>query len=123
MFWVFGDQVLALFGGTHEQGWLLLILLSAGLMVDAATGPSRIVMMMTGHERDYVRIFGSVIVAGMLVQLAVIPVFGLVGAALVNMGARIVAQLAIAVWSRRRIGLDTSILGVFRVNKLADRPI
>jgi O-antigen/teichoic acid export membrane protein len=120
-FWVFGDQVLALFGGPYEQGWLLLILLSFGLLFDAATGPSRIVMMMTGHERDYVRIFGGIIVAGMLVQLAVIPMFGLVGAALVNMGARIAAQLAIAIWSRRRIGLDTSILGVFRVNALSDR--
>ncbi len=120
-FWMFGDQILALFGGTHEQGWLLLILLAVGLLFDAATGPSRIVMMMTGHERDYVRIFGGVIAAGMLVQLAVIPAFGLVGAAIVNMAARIVAQLAIAVWSRRKIGLDTSVLGAFRVNMLSDR--
>jgi hypothetical protein len=78
-------------------------------------------MMMTGHERDYVRIFGAIIVAGMLVQLAVIPVYGLIGAALVNMGARIAAQLAIAFWSRRKIGLDTTLLGAFRVNALSDR--
>jgi hypothetical protein len=78
--------------------------------------------MMTGHERAYVRLFGAVVVAGMLVQLMVIPLFGLVGAAAVNMLARIGAQLAIAVFARRRIGLDTTLLGAFLVNRLADRP-
>ena len=63
-FLLFGDQVMSLFGGSHEQGTLLLIILSVGLLFDAATGPSRIVMMMTGHERSYVRIFGAVIVTG-----------------------------------------------------------
>ncbi|MEO6396115.1 MAG: lipopolysaccharide biosynthesis protein [Devosia sp.] len=120
-FVLFGDKVLALFGGAQDQGHLILILLSIGLLFDAATGPSRIVMMMTGHERDYVRIFGSIIVLGVLVQIAIIPVFGLVGAAAVNMTARIAAQLAIAWWSRKRIGLDTSLLGAFLVNRMADR--
>ena len=45
----------------------MLILLSIGLLFDAATGPSRIVMMMTGHERDYVRIFGAIMLVGMVV--------------------------------------------------------
>ena len=103
-----------------QQGKLILILLSVGLLVDAATGPSRIVLMMTGHERQYVRIFGSIVVAGMVAQLAVIPVFGLVGAAVMNMIARIAAQLAIAWFANRRIGLDTTLLGAFLVNRLAD---
>ena len=121
-FYFFGDLLLSLFGGTHRDGWLILMLLSVGLLFDAATGPSRIVMMMTGHERDYVRVFGSIQVVGMLVQLAVIPIWGPLGAAVVNMIARIVSQLAIAWWSRRHIGIDTTLLGGFRVNRLVDAP-
>jgi len=117
----FGELILSLFGPGQEAGQTILILLSIGLLVDAATGPSRIVLMMTGHERAYVRIFGSVVVAGLLVQLAVIPLWGLVGAAAVNMVARIAAQLAIAWFARRRIGLDTTLYGAFLVNRLADR--
>ncbi len=120
-FLVFGEQILSLFGEGQEQGKLILILLSVGLLFDAATGPSRIVMMMTGHERHYVRIFGSIVIAGMLVQLAVIPLFGLVGAAIVNMASRIAAQLAIAWFANRRIGLDTTLLGAFLVNRLRDK--
>jgi len=119
-FLLFGDQVMSLFGGSHEQGALLLVILSVGLLVDAATGPSRIVMMMTGHERAYVYLFGAVIVAGMIVQVPVIMAWGAVGAAVVNTLARIGAQLAIAIYSRRRIGLDTTLLGALLVNRLPD---
>jgi O-antigen/teichoic acid export membrane protein len=120
-FLAFGEQILSLFGEGQEQGKLILILLSIGLLFDAATGPSRIVMMMTGHERQYVRIFGTIIIVGMLAQLVVIPVFGLVGAAVMNMVSRIAAQLAIAWFANRRIGLDTTLLGAFLVNRLGDK--
>jgi O-antigen/teichoic acid export membrane protein len=120
-FLLFGEPVMSLFGGDSRFGALLLVILSVGLLVDAATGPSRIVMMMTGHEHAYVRIFGAVIVAGMIVQIPVILQFGAIGAAIVNTLARIAAQLAIAWYSRRRIGLDTTLLGAFMVNQLRDR--
>jgi O-antigen/teichoic acid export membrane protein len=119
-FYFFGDLLLSLFGGSHKDGWLILMLLSVGLLFDAATGPSRIVMMMTGHERDYVRIFGVIQIIGMAAQLLVIPIWGPVGAATANMLTRIVSQLAIAWWSRHHIGIDTSLLGAFIVNRHVD---
>ena len=122
-FLVFGDEVMSLFGGSHEQGKLLLVILSIGLLFDAATGPSRIVMMMTGHERQYVRIFGAVIVLGMIVQIPVIMAYGAIGAAVVNTIARIAAQLAIAWYSHKKIGLDTTLLGAFLVNRMPDRVV
>ena len=120
-FLLFGEPVMSLFGGDAQTGAVLLVILSLGLLVDAATGPSRIVMMMTGHEHAYVRIFGAVIVAAMIVQIPVILQFGMFGAAIVNTLARIAAQLAIAWYSRRRIGLDTTLIGAFLVNRLRDR--
>ena len=77
---------------------------------------------MTGHERAFVRIFGLVQITGMAVQIAVIPIWGPVGAAVVNMVARIVSQLVLAWWNRRHIGIDTSLLGAFSVNRLVDGP-
>ena len=117
-FW--GDWVLSFFGPAYAQGTLVLVLLALGLLFDAATGPSKIVMMMTGHERAYVVIFGSIMAVGFVVQIFVIPAYGIVGAAAANMGSRIVAQLAIALWCRLRIGLDTSLLGAFAVRGMSD---
>lgn len=118
----FGEFILSLFGDSYTGGWLILVLLAFGLLFDAATGPSKIVMMMTGHERAYVAIFGTIMGLGLLVQLVVIPVYGILGAAVVNMTSRILAQIAIALWCRYRIGLDTSLIGVFSVRHLRDRP-
>jgi O-antigen/teichoic acid export membrane protein len=117
----FGEAILSLFGDHSTAGYWVLILLSIGLLFDAATGPSRIVMMMTGHERDYVRIWGSIMLVGLVVELAAIPVFGVIGAAAVNALSRATAQLAIARWSRRHIGIDTSLLGAFRMGARASR--
>lgn len=119
---LFGREVLGLFGPGQEAGYPVLILLSIGLLFDAATGPSRIVMMMTGHERAYVRLFGTIVVLGMLVQIAVIPTGGLVAAAWVNMLTRIASQAAIAWWSFARIGIETTLLGAFLVGRRVDRP-
>ena len=121
-FALLGEQVLSLFGPAYADGWLILILLSFGLLFDAVTGPSKIVMMMTGHERPYVAIFGAIMGLGFLLQILVIPVWGLVGAAALNMGSRVLAQLGIALWCRYRIGLDTSLIGVFAVSRLRDAP-
>lgn len=117
-----GGPILSLFGDYYAEGTLVLVLLAFGLLFDAATGPSKIVMMMTGHERAYVAIFGSIMALGFIVQFLVIPTFGIVGAAAANMGARIIAQIAIALWCRFRIGLDTSLLGIFSVRGMVDRP-
>lgn len=120
LFLFFGEFILSLFGPSYAEGTLVLLLLAFGLLFDAVTGPSKIVMMMTGHERAYVAIFGAIMGIGFLVQIAVIPIWGIVGAAAVNMGARILAQIAIALWCRYRIGLDTSLLGALAVGRLRD---
>lgn len=114
---LFGDVILSLFGEHFAEGTSVLLILSLGLLVDAATGPTRIVMNMTGHERQYVMIFGTVMGLGFLVQLAIIPLFGLVAAAGVNAGARIISQIALVIWARRHVGIDPSVLGVFSIGK------
>ncbi|MGV3574582.1 MAG: oligosaccharide flippase family protein [Devosia sp.] len=122
LFLFFGEFILSLFGPSYAEGTLVLLLLAFGLLFDAVTGPSKIVMMMTGHERAYVAIFGAIMGLGFLVQIVVIPIWGIVGAAAANMGARIIAQVAIALWCRYRIGLDTSLLGALAVGRLRDAP-
>ncbi|MGV8853465.1 MAG: lipopolysaccharide biosynthesis protein [Devosia sp.] len=120
-FFGWGEWILSFFGPAYAEGWLVLVLLSLGLLFDAATGPSKIVMMMTGHERAYAMIFGAIMSVGFIVQILIIPTHGVVGAAAANMGARIVAQLAIALWCRLRIGLDTSLFGIFAISSAKDR--
>ena len=119
-FIIFGAPLLSLFGRHAAEGYWVLIILSLGLMFDAATGPARIVMMMTGHERDYVRIWGSIMLVGLVIELLVIPFWGLIGAAAINALSRAMAQSAIAWWGARHVGLDPSLFGVFSINRRKD---
>ncbi len=121
LFVFFGGHILSLFGPQYAEGAAILVVLSVGLLADAATGPTRIVMMMTGHERAYVRLFGSIMAAGFVLQLVVIPAFGLLGAAIVNATSRIVAQSVIAWWTNKHVGIDTSLLGVGALLKRRDK--
>jgi O-antigen/teichoic acid export membrane protein len=117
IFIFFGDLVLSLFGESYKDGKIILLLLSAGLLVDAATGPTRIVMMMTGHEKPYVAIFGSIMIIGFIFQFALISTYGIIGVAVINMITRIVAQSAIAYWASKKIGISTTLWGYWMLPK------
>jgi hypothetical protein len=49
---------------------------------------------------------------GFIIQIFVIPQFGLIGAATVNAGSRIIAQTVISWWTYKNVGIDTSLLGL-----------
>ncbi|HTM78517.1 MAG TPA: lipopolysaccharide biosynthesis protein [Devosia sp.] len=118
-FVLFGTQILSLFGAGYGAAYPVLLLLGIGLLFDAATGPARTVMMMTGHERSYVAAFGAITILGLVLQVLVLPVYGLIGAAAVNMLARIASQLLIGFWCITRVGIDPTIFGIFKIRRHA----
>lgn len=111
LFVMFGPNIMGLFGAEYVSGAPILLILAAGLMVDAATGPTRIVMMMTGYERAYVGILAATSAIALVAAIAVIPLFGVMGAAIVNALARLVTQCTLVWRTRRLVGIDPSILG------------
>lgn len=116
-FVLFGVPILALFGPTYDDGQLILELLAIGLLVDAATGPSRTLMMTTGHERTYVYALGAITLVGFVVQVLVLPFYGMIGLALVNMITRLVSQAFMAIWCIVYIKIDPTIFGILRLRR------
>lgn len=115
IFALWGRSLLELFGPGYGEGHGVLMLLSIGLLFDAATGSSRTTMMMTGHERAYVAIAGTATTAGLALILIATPAFGLVGAAATAMAVRIASQIGIALYCQTRIGIDPTIFGPLRL--------
>ena len=116
-FLLFGGPILSLFGPAYDDGKLVLVLLAIGLLADAATGPSRTLMMTTGHERTYVYGLGAITLIGFVVQVLVLPYYGMVGLALVNMITRLVSQAFMAIWCIVHIRIDPTIFGVLRLRR------
>ncbi len=121
IFVVFGRGVLTLFGPGYAEGYAILIILGIGLLFDSATGPARTMMMMTGHERGFVLLFGAATIVGLVVAVAAIPAYGLIGAATANTVSRAVSRTAIAWWCVRQTSVDPTIFGALRLFR-ADRP-
>ncbi len=84
LFIVFPQHILSLFGPHFEAGALALIILSIGQFVNAATGPVGYLLNMSGYHR----IEGRIAVAGAVMTVglcfALIPLWGLLGAAAAN---------------------------------------
>lgn len=122
LFVFFGGPILSLFGPVYGNGHVILVLLAAGLLVDAATGPSRTLMMTTGHERVFVYVLGAITLTSLVLQALLLPVYGLVGVAAINMIARIASQAFMAAWCIIKIGVDPTIFGIFRLRRAALLP-
>ncbi len=96
------------FGAEFARGHAPLAILAAGQLVNAAAGSVGFLLNMTGHERDTAVGVGIAAVANVLLNLALIPPFGMVGAAAAT-------AVTLAAWNvilcrqvYRRIGIVSS---------------
>jgi O-antigen/teichoic acid export membrane protein len=79
---VLGQPILSLvFGEAYGVGGTALGILCAGQLANAATGSLTLILNMTGHERDTVMGLGSAAIVNVILNLLLIPRFGIEGAA------------------------------------------
>jgi O-antigen/teichoic acid export membrane protein len=77
----FGSEILGLFGNEFRVGYVTLLILTGGHVLDALTGPVGFLMTMTGNQRmaTGVEIVSTSLQIGLLTTL--IPAYGIEGAA------------------------------------------
>lgn len=94
---VSSERVLALFGHSFIGGSGALTILVLGELVNVSSGPVALILIMTNHERVVATFCTGAVVANVVLGAALIPTFGLEGAAI----ARAVTQAglnAILMW-------------------------
>ena len=105
IFIVFPERILSLFGTQFEAGAQVLIVLTIGQFVNAATGPVGYLLNMSGFHR----IEGRIAVAGAVMTVgfcfALIPVWGLLGAAAANAIATAACNLLRVYFAKSRLGI------------------
>lgn len=110
-FMVFGGWFMLIFGEGFARGATALAVLSVGQLISAAVGTVGVLLVMTNHERSAA--IGVGIGAGLNVSLnaALIPAFGLEGAAIATMSSLVATNLLLAVWVYRELGLYPGVFG------------
>lgn len=107
---LFGQRILGLFGPEFVAGHLCLVILSLSQLVRAALGPASHILALAGQERSTIPVSIVSMLALGLFNAALIPVFGLIGAALSVLLTTLIWAGWLAALSHRRAGVTTFLL-------------
>jgi len=111
---LFGKWFLLLFGHGFIKGITALSILSIGQIVNAATGSVGILLVMTGYERDVSIFTGVSGVLNVVLNIVLIPIWGLKGAATATASSMIVLNLMLAIWVYKRLGINP--VSIIKIN-------
>lgn len=106
---LFGEFIIrTMYGSAYETAYVPLVILCVGQLVNASMGNVGSLLNMTGHERDTTKgvLVGAVV--NVVLNLSLVPVWGMVGAALATSCTLIVWNLIMWHKVRVRIGIESS---------------
>lgn len=110
----FPEALMSIFGTSFEEGKYALIILAASRGLGLLSGPTAYILMMTGHQKEALRIFSISIGTHLLLSLILIPYYGIMGAA-IAFAVRSLLERGLGFWKvHRTLGIDPSIIGSSR---------
>ncbi|CCV05178.1 Polysaccharide biosynthesis protein [Mesorhizobium metallidurans STM 2683] len=106
---VLGEPMLTLFGPDFTSGYPLLFLLVFGVVARAAVGPCESLLTMSGNQNICAAVYAMTLAFNIGLNMVLIPLFGLWGAAMATAFAMIfeAAALSFTVW--RKLGIVMAI--------------
>ncbi|MEL6734348.1 MAG: lipopolysaccharide biosynthesis protein [Pseudomonadota bacterium] len=114
-----GKYLLMLFGPGFDAGYPLLFILVIGIVARASVGPAESVLNMSGEQNACAAIYGVTLFVNIALNVTLIPVYGLYGAAIATTIAMIFEAAALYSITRRRLGME---LFIFSRRPSDDRP-
>lgn len=108
--YIFGDSILWLFGKAFIDGHLALIILGLGAMFNVFSGSVGYLMSMTGHQKQAAYFFSIGCVLNILLNLILIPLYGIEGAAIATACSVIFWNLSLAFYLKKQIKINATIL-------------
>jgi O-antigen/teichoic acid export membrane protein len=97
------ELVLGAFGGGFEEASTVVRVLVIGQLVNAITGPAGYLLLLTGSQATVARVYGFSAVAQIALLLALVPGFGINGAAVVTAATITVSNCLLYALARQRL--------------------
>jgi len=108
---IFGRWVLLIFGREFMGGSAVLAILCSGQLVNVGMGSVGLLLNMTGHERDTARGIGIAAAVNMALNVILIPLWGIEGAAIATATSLIIWNIILLMRVREKLGLNSTALG------------
>lgn len=110
---VFGEFIIRkIYGPAFERAYLPLVILCTGQLVNASMGSVASLLNMTGHERDTTKSVLVGAVVNVTLNLSLVPLWGMTGAAVATATTLIVWNLIM--WHKARVNLGIETSPIFR---------
>lgn len=111
---LFGKTILGLFGPGFTVAYVPLVILLTGQTVNAMAGSVGFLMTMTGHEKQAAWIIGTGAAANIALNAVLIPLLGILGAAIATASTTVLWNVAMLIFVRKRLGIDPTIFSTIR---------
>jgi O-antigen/teichoic acid export membrane protein len=108
---LFGKPMLSLFGPQFTSGYYLMYILALGLLARAAIGPIERLLNMLGEQRICAMVYAGAFGVNLALCFVLIPLFGMMGAAISTATALIVESIMLYVVTRSRLGFHVFVWG------------
>lgn len=100
-----GKLLLSLFGSAFTAGYMLMVILFAGNMAKALVGPAEMLLTMAGRQQLCVGVYVVALACNVSLNMTLIPLWGLSGAATATAAAMAVEALLLHIAVRRALGI------------------
>lgn len=101
-----GKPLLWLFGPEFTAGYSVMFILAAGFLLRAAMGPAEFILNMLGEQNRCAAALSGAAALNLALNFALVPVYGIHGAAAATAVSVAAMALALYLVARRRLGLD-----------------
>ena len=108
---LFGRPILALFSQEFTVAWEALAILGAGMILNVLSGSVGLLMTMTNHQNAASRVLGGAAVLNIGLNAVLIPLYGMIGAAIATALTTALWNIVLVVLVRRRLGIHPTLLG------------
>ncbi len=102
---VCGKWVLMLFGPGFDEGYPLIVVLAIGLISRSAVGPAERLLNMVDEQKICAAIYAITVAVNIALCFALIPSFGMLGAALATAAAVLVESVLLFAAVKKRLGI------------------
>jgi len=106
-----GKPLLALFGGDFESGYMVMYILSVGMLSRAAVGPAERLLNMLGERKQCAAIYAGAFAINLALCMVLIPRIGIEGAGIATTTALVFESILLYLVAKRRLGFHVFILG------------
>jgi O-antigen/teichoic acid export membrane protein len=116
---VIGPWLLRTFGADFVAGYAVLIVLTVGYLSKSFVGPVGSYLAVSGHQDAIVLVIAVSSVLNILMNLVLIPWYGVMGAAAASIFTLVLSQVWQYVLVRRKLGVDSSVFAGQPIQNLA----